>query len=438
MQHTYTRADICRIVEEEDVEFIRLQFVDIFGKLKNMALTVNQLDKILDNKCKFDCAAVEGFSKSDAEVLFLAPDLSTFEIFPWRPQNGKVARFICDIIRPDGTPFEGDCRYLLKKAVADAKKMGLELFVDSRCEFFLFDTDQNGEPTDTTSEKGGFFDIGPVDQGENARRDMVLYLSDMNVEVAASYHSNEAAQHILELETEDVLAAADNYMTCRLVTKVVAQRHGMYASFMPKPKLGINGSGTHLEFSMRKDGKNIFNDLSAPDGISKEAYAFMAGLLEHIEGMTLLNNPIVNSYKRLVPGHRAPVKITWSKTKRSQLIQLASVYGEEAKIILNSPDGACNPYLVFAACLYAGMDGIKRQLTPPESIDGENMDKVEQAKPLPRTLFEAVQCFEECTFLQQALGSLISDTLVKEKYAEWYDYCKQITKWELDKYLDTV
>ena len=438
MHHEYTREDIYRIVEEEDIEFIRLQFVDIFGKLKNMAMTVSQLDKILDNKCKFDCAAIEGFSKSDAEVLFLAPDLSTFEIFPWRPQNGKVARFICDVIRPDGRPFEGDCRYILEKAMKEAKDLGLEFRVGSRCEFFLFDVDSDGELTTNSQEKGGYFDIGPVDQGENARRDMVLYLSDMNVDVEASYHSNEASQHVLELAEENVLEAADNFMTYRLVTRTVAKRHGMHATFMPKPKREMNGSGAHLEFALFRDGKNIFSDNNTEDGISEEAYAFMAGLLEHMEEMTLINNPIVNSYKRLVPGYRAPVTIGWSKTNRSQLIRIQNVYGEGTKIIVNSPDGACNPYLVFAACLYAGLDGMKKKSKPSASMDELTEEEIKMAKSLPRTLYEAVQSFEQGSFLKNAIGSQISDNYIIEKKAEWYDYCKQITDWEINRYLDTV
>lgn len=438
MHHEYTREDIYRIVEEEDIEFVRLQFVDIFGKLKNMAMTVSQLDKILDNKCKFDCAAIEGFSKSDAEVLFLAPDLSTFEIFPWRPQNGKVARFICDVIRPDGTPFEGDSRYILKKAVQEAKKQGLQLQVGSRCEFFLFDVEQDGGLTTMSNERGGYFDIGPVDQGENARRDMVLYLSDMNVDVAASYHANEASQHVLELAEKEVLEAADNFMTYRLVTRTVAKRHGMHATFMPKPKREMNGSGAHLEFALLRDGKNIFSDNSREDGISREAYAFMTGLLEHMEAMTLINNPIVNSYKRLVPGYRAPVKIGWSKTGRSHLIRIANIYGEGTRIILNSPDGACNPYLVFAACLYAGLDGMQKNSTLPASMDEMSDAEIERAKSLPRTLFEAVSSFEQSSFLRNAIGSQISDNYIMEKKTEWYDYCKQITDWEINRYLDTV
>lgn len=438
MHHHYTREDIYRLVEEEDIEFIRLQFVDIFGRLKNMAMTVSQLDKILDNKCKFDCAAIEGFSKSDAEVLFLAPDLSTFEIFPWRPQNGKVARFICDVIRPDGKPFEGDCRYVLKQAVKEAKSMGYDFCVGSRCEFFLFDADEEGQPTTFSAERGGYFDIGPVDQGENARRDMVLYLSDMDVEIAASYHSNEEAQHVLELAEDNVLDAADDFMTYRLVTRTVAKRHGLHATFMPKPRKELNGSGAHLEFSLYKDGKNIFSDNSKEDGISDEAYSFMAGMLAHMEAMTLITNPIVNSYKRLVPGFRAPVRIGWSRSERSQLIRLTNVYGEGTKIILNSPDGACNPYLVFAACLYAGLDGIRNNQKPGPSFEELSKEQLEEEDVLPRTLFEAIQSFEKNSFLQNALGKMLTDNYIKEKKSEWYDYCKQVTDWEINRYLDTV
>ena len=245
----YTRQDILELIDEEDIEFIRLQFTDISGNLKNMATTIDQLDKILDGHYKFDCAAIDGFRGTGYEELFLVPDLDTFVIFPWRPQHGKVARFLCDVVKPDGTPFDGDSRYILKKVISEAKELGYEFKVAIKNEFFLFDLGENGEPTNHSSEQGGYFDVGPADGGENARRDMVLYLADMGISVETSYHSDESAQHVLDLSYADALDMADNIMTSRLVIRTVAKRHGVNATFMPKPKKDTKGSGAHYTFT---------------------------------------------------------------------------------------------------------------------------------------------------------------------------------------------
>ena len=434
----HTRDTILQLMEEEDIEFIRLQFVDIFGKLKNMAVTAGEIDKVLAGKCKFDCAAIDGFSGPDFEELFLIPDLDTFEIFPWRPQHGKVARFICDVGKPDGSPFEGDSRYILKKVIQEAEEMGYTFDVGQKCEFFLFDTDESGEPTTQSNEKGGFFDIGPVDWGENARRDIVLYMADMGVKVESSYHSNEAAQHVLELQYTDALHAADNFMTYRLVTRTVAKRHGLHATFMPKPKMESHGSGGHFTFSLSKDGPNIFSDAEGEKGIRTEGFYFMAGILEHISGITLINNPIVNSYKRLIPGYFAPFCIGWSFNKRSPLIRLTSVGGDGGRVVLRSPDGACNPYLVLASCLAVGLEGIKRKMNPPESMDDMAKDDILCQKALPRTLHEAVKAFAADAFVQDVLGSHISRSYIEAKDQEWDEYCQQISKWEIERYIDTV
>lgn len=434
----YSRQDILDLIEEEDIEFIRLQFTDIAGNLKNMATTIDQIEKILDGRCKFDCAAIDGFRGMGYEELFLIPDLDTFVIFPWRPQNGKVARFICDVVKPDGTPFDGDSRYILKRAIHQAEEMGYNLDVAVKNEFFLFDLGENGEPTNHTSEKGGYFDIGPTDGGENTRRDMVLYLADMGIEVESSYHSDGAAQHVLDLTHVDALTMADDIMTTRLVVRTVARRHGVHATFMPKPKENLQGSGAHYTFSLcDKEGNNIFTDRNDKLGVSKEGYQFMAGILKHIASMSLVNNPIVNSYKRLIPGYLAPVSVGWSSTNSSPLIRLTSIGGDGARIVLRSPDGAANPYLVIAACLCAGLDGIRTKLEPPVCMDELVTDR-ENVEKLPRTLHEAVSQFKKDEFLQEALGGHISEHLVRTKDDEWNEYCKQVTKWETDRYLGTV
>lgn len=434
----YTRQDILGLIEDEDIEFIRLQFTDISGKLKNMATTIKQIDKILDGHYKFDCKAIDGFSGTGYEELFLVPDLDTFVIFPWRPQNGKVARFLCDVVKPDGTPFVGDSRYILKKVVKEAENMGFSLNAAIKNEFFLFDLGENGEPTSHSSEKGGYFDVGPADCGENARRDMVLYLSDMGIDVESSYHSDEGAQHVLDLGYANPLEMADSIMTTRLVVRTVAKRHGLHATFMPKPRKNVKGSGAHYIFSMEKDGKNIFTDKSDKIGISKEGYNFMAGILNHITGMMLVTNPIVNSYKRLIPGYLAPVTVGWSSTDTSPLIRLTSIGSDGGRIVLRSPDGAANPYLVIALCLATGLDGIKNGTKPPSCMDELLEDEIMKTGVLPRTLYEAVNLFVNDQFVQDILGKHISEHMIQAKDAEWNEYCKQVTIWETERYLSTI
>lgn len=433
----YSRQDIYDLIEEEDIEFIRLQFTDISGNLKNMAMTSSQIDKILDGRCKFDCSVIDGFRGTGYEELFLIPDLDTFVIFPWRPQNGKVARFICDVVKPDGTPFDGDSRYILKRTMKEAEKMGYMLDAAIKNEFFLFDLDENGEPTNQTSERGGYFDVGPADTGENARRDMVLYLEDMGIEVESSYHSNEAGQHVLDLRHVDALMMADAIMTTRLVVRTVARRHGVHGTFMPKPLAEAKGAGAHYIFSLHKDGKNIFTNGEDSLGVSAEGYQFMAGMLKYMADMTLITNPIVNSYKRLVPGYLAPVSVGWSATKSSPLIRLTSIGGDGARIVLRSPDGAANPYLVIAACLSAGLEGIRKKLQPPVSMDDTTVEEMGGEK-LPRTLHEAVNLFKKDDFLQEALGAHISEHLIATKDEEWNEYCKQVTQWEKEQYLRMI
>ncbi len=435
MSH-YTKADILRIVEEEDVEFLRLQFVDVFGILKNIAVTVAQLDSVLDNRCTFDGAAINGFDTVNVDELVLVPDLDTFTIFPWRPQRGRVARLICDVVYPDGTPFMADSRYILKQVIQKAKEEGLTLNVGPESEFFLFDISDDGEPTTGTKEKGGFFDIGPVDAGENARRDIILALSEMGFEMESSYHSNEASQHHIDFKYDDCIHTADNIMTYKLAVRTVSKRHGLHATFMPKPNYGKKGSAMLFNMFLSKDGKNIFSDKDEEYGLSKDAYYFMGGVMRHIKGLTLINNPIINSYKRLVPGYNAPVHITWSRKNRTPLMRITSTGEMGPRIILRSPDGACNPYLVLAGCLAAGLDGIHNHIEPPACID----DQGDNAKfdILPRTLVEAIREFKKDKFLQEVYGEQLSDILIQMKEEEWNEYCEQVTTWEVEKYLDRI
>ena len=437
----YTKEDIFRIVEEEDVEFIRLQFTDIFGTLKNVAITSSQLEKALNNKCMFDGSSIEGFVRIEESDMYLYPDLDTFTIFPWRPQQGKVARIICDIYCADKTPFTGDSRYILKRQIEEAKNLGYTFNVGPECEFFLFHQDENGQPTTLSHEKAGYFDLGPVDLGENARRDMVLTLEDMGYEIEASHHEVAPAQHEIEFKYDEALQTSDNIMTFKLAVKTIAKRHGLFASFMPKPKYGINGSGMHINMSLEKDGKNIFFDKSNPMGLSKECYHFIAGLIKHAKGMSCICNPLVNSYKRLVPGYEAPVAICWSSINRSPLIRIPASRGAGTRIEFRSPDPAANPYLVMALCLAAGLDGIENELEAPEPI-GKNMYLLTEEQiadmnidVLPATLGEACDAFEEDKYIQEVLGEHISKKYLEAKRKEWHEYCRQVSDWETEAYL---
>ena len=415
----YTKDDIFRMVEEEDVEFIRLQFTDIFGTLKNIAITSSQLEKALDNKCMFDGSSVEGFVRIEESDMYLYPDYDTFEIFPWRPQQGKVARLICDVYTPDGKPFEGDPRWILKKTIKEANEMGYRFDVGPECEFFLFHTDDNGLPTTLSHEKAGYFDLGPNDLGENIRRDMVLTLEEMGFEIEASHHEVAPAQHEIDFKYDEVLKTADNIQTFKMTVKTIAKRHGLYATFMPKPKFGISGSGMHINMSLAtEEGKNIFADENGKIGLSDDAYHFIAGIMKHARGMSAITNPLVNSYKRLVPGYEAPVYIAWSATNRSPLIRIPASRGNGTRVELRNPDPTANPYLVLALCLAAGLDGIKNKIEVPESVDcniyemtpGER--RAAGIENMPADLKEAVDCLVADEFLCSVLGEHITTCLL--------------------------
>lgn len=437
----YTKEDIFQMVEEEDVEFIRLQFTDIFGTLKNVAITASQLEKALNNKCMFDGSSIEGFVRIEESDMYLYPDLDTFTIFPWRPQQGKVARIICDVYCADGTPFEGDPRYILKRQIGKAAEMGYTFNVGPECEFFLFHQDENGQPTTITHEKAGYFDLGPVDLGENARRDMVLTLEDMGFEIEASHHEVAPAQHEIDFKYDEAMNTADNIMTFKLAVKTIAKRHGLFASFMPKPKCGINGSGMHINMSLSKDEKNIFDDVNGELGLSKEAYYFIGGIIKHMKAITVIMNPLVNSYKRLVPGYEAPCYIAWSATNRSPLIRIPASRGQETRVELRNPDPAANPYLALAVCLAAGLDGIKKEIEPPAEVP-ENIYELDDderesrgIESLPADLHDAIGELKKDAFIQEVLGQHITNKYIEAKEAEWMQYRTQVTGWEIEEYL---
>lgn len=437
----YTKQEIIETVVEEDIEFIRLQFTDIFGMFKNVAITATQLEKALDNKCMFDGSSIAGFKFDEQSDLYLYPDLDTFEIFPWRPQQGKVARLMCDVYRSDGTPYDGDCRYVLKKVLKEAAELGYTCDVGPELEFFLFQTGDDGEPTTKTYEKAGYFDMGPIDLGENARRDMVLTLADMNFEVETSHHEVAPAQHEIDFKYEDALSTADKIMTFKLAVKSVAKRHGLHASFMPKPKMDQCGSGMHINMSLKKDGKNIFDNPNDELGLSKEAYHFIAGIMNRVKAMSIVTNPLVNSYKRLVPGYEAPVYIAWSAKRRGSLVRVPATRGENTRIEVRSPDPSANPYLSLALCLAAGLEGIKKELEAPAPVE-ENINNLSREErkergieKLPGNLHEAIHEFESDEFAQSLLGASLSENYVRGKREEWNEYRSQVTAWEIDQYL---
>ena len=439
----YSKEDIIRMVHEQDVEFIRMQFTDIFGQLKNVAITASQIEKAVDNQIMIDGSSIEGFVRIEESDQYLRPDLDSFAILPWRPQHGKVARLICDVYNPDGTPFIGDPRGALKRVLKKAADMGYSFNVGPELEFFLFETDEQGKPTTRTGDEAGYFDLGPLDHGESTRREICMALEAMGFEIEASHHEVAAGQHEIDFKYADALTTADRIMTFKLAVKSISQKNGLHATFMPKPVFGINGSGMHTNMSLFKDGRNVFFDESDPRKLSKIAYSFIAGILAHVKGMAAITNPLVNSYKRLVPGYEAPCYLAWSASNRSALIRIPAARGQATRVELRCPDPACNPYLTLAVCLAAGLDGIEKGMTPPEETT-ENifaMDAETRAAKgidsLPGSLSESVDAMEKDAVVAEALGGHIFDYYTAGKRREWDDYRTAVSDWEIAKYIIT-
>ena len=439
---SYSKEDIIRMVKEEDVEFIRLQFTDIFGQLKNVAITASQIEKAVNDQIMFDGSSIEGFVRIDESDQYLYPDLDSFAIFPWRPSHGRVARLICDVHDPDGKPFVGDPRHVLKRALKRAEEMGFDAFnVGPEAEFFLFQTDDEGKPTTRTNDEAGYFDLGPLDHGEGTRREICMALEQMGFEIEASHHEVAQGQHEIDFKYADALRTADNIMTFKLAVKTLAQKNGLHATFMPKPIFGVNGSGMHTNMSLFRDGKNAFYDPSDPKGLSNAAYSFIAGLLAHVKGMAAITNPLVNSYKRLVPGYEAPCYLAWSASNRSALIRIPAARGQSTRVELRCPDPACNPYLELAVCLAAGLDGIEKGLTPPPEIT-DNIFAMSPAarrrrgiEALPGSLEEALVCMKKDKLIMDTLGEHVTGQYIAGKEAEWEEYRTRVSSWERDKYM---
>lgn len=429
----YTREEILQMVEEEDVEFIRLQFTDMFGAIKNIAVTARELPRALNNQCIINAEQIAGMDPEKGSDLYLRPIPDTFAILPWRPQQGKVARMICDLYCPDGTPYKNSPRYILERVAKEAEQEGYTCYIDPECEFFLFHTDDNGMPTTVTHEKAGYLDISPLDLGENARRDMVLTLEDMGMEVESSHHEAAPAQHEIDFSYGEVRDIADCIMTFKMAVRIVAKRHGLHATFMPKPKAEANGSGMHIQFSLIKNGENVFECADRPGELSEEAYYFIGGLLAHSKEMALITNPLVNSYKRLVPGYDAPTELTWTENNQNSLVRIPVTRGEGIRVELRSPDASANPYVVLAVCLAAGLDGIKNKITPTKSSNLAAQDQ--QAEHLPETLKEAIDYFESSSWVKEVLGEEFCRQYVAAKKNEWLRYTRQVTDWEIAEYL---
>lgn len=428
-----TQEEIIQLIEDEGVEFIRLQFSDIFGRLKNIAVTPSQMEKVFLNRYSFEGSAIFGERYPYDEKLFLYPILNTFMILPWRPQQGKVAKVVCDVCYEDGTPFELSSRYVLEQALKKADQEGYTIMVDPECEFFLFHTDENGIPTTTTHEQAGYLDVGPVDFGENARRDIVLMLEEMGFNIESSHHEHAPAQHEIDFSEDEAMAAADNIQTFRFAVRSIAKRFGLYATFMPKPTQGVAGSGMHTNIRVMKNGKNIFR--SEDGSTTDEAIWFIGGILAHAKALTAIANPIVNSYKRIMTGFEAPNTITWSTKGEQTLVKLNKKL-HNTKIELRFPDGSCNPYLMLAACITAGLDGIKNKINPGDEYQrGDDLSAVEK---IPSNLQVALYNLKKDELIVDALGKELANIFIEIKTNEWNDYMMEVSDWELKRYLTKI
>ena len=438
----YTKESIMALVQQQQIQSIRLQFTDIFGQLKNVAITPSQLEKALDGRVSLDGSSIRGFVRIHESDQYLRPDLSSFTVYPWQQGGIKTARLICDVYNPDGTPFVGDPRYILKRTLARAEEMGYRFNCGPELEFFLFNTDERGRPTNEVGDDASYFDLGPIDHGEETRGAICVALEEMGFEVEASHHESGRGQHEIDFRYADALTAADNIMTAKLAIKTIAMQRGLHATFMPKPLHGVPGSGMHVNMSLcTADGKNAFTDPDDERGLSKTCYSFIAGLLEHIKGITCVANPLVNSYKRLVPGYEAPCYLAWSAHNRSALVRIPVARGEACRVELRSPDTACNPYLTFALCLAAGLDGIERGLTPPEEIT-ENIYEMDDRsrrqhgiENLPGSLFEACSEMAADELVCRTLGHHTTGIYLDGKRREWDEFRTFVTDWETARYL---
>jgi len=439
-----TRDEILKIIEEQNINFFRMQFIDINGFMKNVAIPRSQIAKALDGGIMFDGSSIDGFARINESDMFLKPDLDTFVVLPWRNKEGiAAARLICDVHLPDGTPYVGCPRITLKKAMAEAEKMGFTMNIGTEAEFFLFEKAEDGSCTTVTNDVAGYFDLDPEDKGSNCRREIIETLEDMGFEVEASHHEVAEGQHEVNFKYADALTACDNTATFKWVVKAIANKYGLHATFMPKPIFGINGSGMHTNQSLfNTDGSNAFEDTSDPSGLSKTAYQYIAGIIKNARGFSAITNPLVNSYKRLVPGYEAPVYVAWSASNRSALVRIPASRGLGTRVEVRCPDPTCNPYLAIAMQLNSGLDGVKNDMTPPASVDINIFAMTPAEKDeagiasMPASLKEAMDELKANPIAKETLGDHIFEKYCEIKDAEWDDFRTAVTCWELDKYLD--
>ncbi|HRN53123.1 MAG TPA: type I glutamate--ammonia ligase [Gemmatimonadaceae bacterium] len=436
-----TAKDILALADAQGVRFLRLQFTDILGINKNVEVPASQFVKALAGDILFDGSSIEGFVRVEESDMLLKPDFSTFRVFPWGDPQQRVARVICDVTMPDGSPFAGDPRQVLKRQVARAAAMGFVMNAGMEAEFFLFRPAVDGAAATTTHDVGGYFDLAPMDRGEDARRAIVATLEQMGFEVEGAHHEVAHGQHEIDFRYADALTTADNIATFRFVVKHVAQQFGLVASFMPKPVFGQNGSGMHTHQSLFTKGENAFFDAKGEYQLSKTAHHYIGGLLKHARGMCAITNPLVNSYKRLVEGYEAPVNVAWSLHNRSPLIRVPFRRGPGTRVELRSPDPSANPYLALAVMLAAGLDGIATEATSREPVN-ENIWEMSHRErrrlridDLPRDLNEACDELEKDAEICEALGPHVTQQFLAAKREEWREYISQVSAWELDRYL---
>jgi glutamine synthetase len=435
------RDGLLKLLAEYNVQFLRLQFIDVMGVLKNVEVPRSQFGKALDGDIMFDGSSIEGFVRIEESDMTLRPDPGTLVVFPWSDPENRVARLICDVYTADGEPFDGDPRRVLLRQLEAAGKLGYELMAGVEAEFFLFQRGADGTPTRVTHDSGGYFDLTPVDLGEVARRDIVTVLEMMGFEVEASHHEVAPGQHEVDFRYGDGLTTADQLATFKFVVRNVAFQHGLHATFMPKPIYGQSGSGMHTHQSLFREGDNAFHDPSDAQGMSAVMRWYAAGLLRHARSMCAVTNPTVNSFKRLVPGYEAPVNVAWSHQNRSPLVRVPARRGRGTRLELRMPDPSANPYLALAVQLAAGLDGVRRRLEPPDTIDKNiwtlsvrerRRYKIQQ---LPRDLGEAITLLKRSAFVRDALGEHVFQYFIAAKEAEWQDYSAQVHEWETERYL---
>lgn len=445
MRKQLSDSQIMELSREKGVKLIQLQFVDLHGRPKQMTVHVDMLDKALNNEIMLDGSSIAGFRSIETSDMYFYPDKATFQIMPWTQGGKKVARLMCDIYNPDGTPFDGCPRNNLKRVIERASKLGYTYNVGPELEFFLFKKDPNGNVTMDTHDAAGYYDLAPDDLAEDVRSRIVETLESLGFNIEASHHEVAAGQHEIDFQYGDALTTADNVINFKIVTRKIASEYGLHATFMPKPIYGINGSGMHCNQSLADaDGNNYFLDEKAEYQLSEKCLHYIGGLLKYIPEIVAVTNPLVNSYKRLVPGYEAPVYIAWSPSNRSALIRIPAKRGKSTRVELRSPDPSCNPYLAFAAMLTAGLDGVENKIKPPSptQLNIYHMDEAARAEhlipSLPGSLFEAVQNLKNSKIAKEALGEHIFNEFVKTKTREWDEYRTYVSAWETDKYLEVV